>query len=78
MAVDGCVSLKLKFVGRPVSPWPADLGLAHLGLPFHRHLDPRVHEVHSGAPGQKISVSAAGELFNPSARPFGPFNQTNL
>ena len=71
MAVDGCVGLKLKFVGRPASPWPAGLGLAHLGLPFHRHLDPRVHEVHSGAPGQKISVSAENGSFNPCAWPFG-------
>jgi len=37
-----------------------------------------VHEVHSGVPGQKISVSAAGGPFNPCARPFGPFDQTNL
>ena len=57
---------------------PAGLGLAYLGLPFHRHHDPRVHEVHSGISGQKISVSAAGGSFNPCARPFGPFNQTNL
>jgi len=47
------------------------VGLAHLGLPFHRHLDPRVHEVYSGAPGQMISVSAVDGSFNPCARPFG-------
>ena len=29
-------------------------------------------------PGQKIRVSAAGWSFNPCARPFGPFDQTNL
>ena len=69
---------KLKIVGRPASPRPAGLGLAHLGLPFDRHLDPHVYEVHSGVPAQKISVSAAGEPFNPCARPFGPFDQTNL
>ena len=50
---------------------PAGLGLAHLGLLFHQHLDPRVHEVYSGAPGQMISVSAANGSFNPCARPFG-------
>ena len=55
-----CFGLTLKLVGRPASPRPAGLGLAHLGLPFHRHLDPRVHEVHSGLPAQKISVSVAG------------------
>ena len=71
MAVEGCVGLKLTLVGRLASPRLTGLGLAHLGLPFHRHLDPRVHEVHSGAPGQKISVSAANESFNPCARPFG-------
>ena len=32
---------------------PAGLGLAHLGLPFHRHLDQRVHAVYSGVPGQR-------------------------
>ena len=57
---------------------PAGLGLAHLSLPFHRHLDPHVYEVHSGVPAQRISVNAAGESFNPCARPFGPFDQTNL
>ena len=72
MAVEGCVSLKL-IVGRP-----ANLGLAHLGLPFHRHLDPSVYEVHSGVLAQKISVSAAGGPFNPCARPFGSFDQTNF
>ena len=51
---------------------------ACLGLPFHRHLDLKVHEVNSGVPGQKISVSVAGGPFNPCARPFGPFDQTNL
>ena len=57
---------------------PAGLGLAHLGLPFHRHLDPHVYEVHGGVPDQKISVSAASGSFNPCARPFGPFDKTNL
>ena len=47
--------------------------LAHLGLPFHRHLDPHVYEVHSGVLAQKILVSAASESFKPCARPFGPF-----
>ena len=65
-------------VGRPASPRPAGLGLAHLGLPFDRHLDPHVYEVHSGVPAQKISVSTASGSFNPCARPFGPFDQTNL
>ena len=69
---------KLKIVGRPASPRPAGLDLAHLGLPFHRHLDPHVYEVHSGVPAQSISVSAAGGSFNPCVRPFGPFDQTNL
>ena len=55
---------------------PAGLGLAHLGLPFHRHLDPHVYEVHSGVPAQNISVSVASGSFNPCARPFGPFDQT--
>ena len=54
------------------------VGLARLGLPFHRHLDPRVREVHSGVPAQKISVSIAGGSFNPCARPFGPFDQTDV
>ena len=45
--------------------------LALLSPLFHRRLDQRVHEVHSGAPGQKISVSAANGSFNPCARPFG-------
>ena len=71
MTVDGCVGLKLKIVGRPASPRPTGLGLAHLGLSLHRYLDPRVHEVHTGALGQKISVSAANGPFNPCARPFG-------
>ena len=72
MEVVGCVGLKL------IVSKLAGLGLAHLGLPFHQHLDPRVHEVYSGVPGQKILVSAAGGPFNPCARPFGPFDQTNL
>ena len=67
------VVLKLKIVARPASPRPAGLGLAHLGLPFHRHLDPHVYEVHSGVLAQKILVSAASESFKPCARPFGPF-----
>ena len=50
---------------------PAGLELAHLGPPFHKLADKRVHEIHSGAPGQKISVSAANGSFNPCARPFG-------
>ena len=50
---------------------PAGLELAHIGPPFQQHLDQRVHEVHSGAPSQKISVSAANGSFNPCARPFG-------
>ena len=49
---------------------PAILELALLGPPFHRHLDQRVRKVHGGAPGQKISVSAANGSFNPCARPF--------
>ena len=44
------------------------LGSARLGLPFHQHLDPRVHEVHTSVPSQKISVSVAGGLLNPCAR----------
>ena len=56
----------LKVVGRSAS-----LELAHLGPPFHRHLDQRVHEVHSGAPVQKISASAENGSFNPCARHFG-------
>ena len=70
--------LSRTFVGRPASPRPAGLGLAHLGLPFCRHLDPRVHEVHSGAKAQKILVIAAGGPFNPCARPFGPFDHTDF
>ena len=58
----------LKIVGRPASPRLAGLGSARVGLSFHRHLDPRDHEVHSGVPGQKISVSAAGGPFNPCDR----------
>ena len=50
---------------------PAGLELAHLGPPFQQHLDQRVHEVHSGAPVQKISASAENGSFNPCARPFG-------
>ena len=65
MAVDGCVGFKQNFYR------PAGLGLARIGLPFHRYLDQRVHEAHSGAPVQKISVSAANGSFNPCARPFG-------
>ena len=61
----------LKFVGRPASPRPAGLELARFGPPFHGLADQWVHEVHSGAPGQKISVSAANGSFNPCARPFG-------
>ena len=49
----------------------AGLELALLGPPFHRRLDQTEHEVHSGAPGQEISVSAANGSFNPCARPFG-------
>ena len=69
--VDGCVGSKLKSVGRMASPRPAGLGSARLGPPCHRLLDQHVHEVHSGAPGQKISVSAVDGSFNPCARPFG-------
>ena len=61
----------LKIVGQPASARLAGLELAHLGPPFHRHLDQRVHKVHGGAPGQKISVSAANGSFNPCASPFG-------
>ena len=61
----------LKFVGRPASPRAAGLELALLGSLFHRHLDQRVHEVHSGAPVQKNSASAENGSFNPCARPFG-------
>ena len=50
---------------------PAVLELALLGPPFHRHLDQSVHEVHGGAPVQKISVSASNGSFNLCARPFG-------
>ena len=50
---------------------PAGLELACLSPPFHRRLDQRVHEVHSGAAGQKFSVSAVNGSFNPCARPFG-------
>ena len=63
--------LSRTFVGRPASPRPAGLGLVRFGLPFHRHLDQRVHEVHSGAPSQKIWLSAVDGSFNPCARPFG-------
>ena len=51
---------------------------ACLGLPFHRHLDPHVYEVHSGDPAQKILINAASGSFSLCARPFGPFDQTNL
>ena len=50
---------------------PAGLELAHLGPPFHWLADQRVHEVHGGAPVQKISVSASNGSFNLCARPFG-------
>ena len=49
----------------------ASLELAHRGPPFHWLADQQVHEVHGGAPGHKISVSAADGSFNPCARPFG-------
>ena len=64
MTVDGCVGSKLKFVGRPATPRPACLGSARLGPLFHRLLDQHVYEVHSGAPGQMISVSAVDGSFN--------------
>ena len=67
----GCVASTLKIVGRPASPSPAGLELAHLGPPFHRHLEQRVHEVHSGPLFQKISASAENGSFNPCARHFG-------
>ena len=73
-----CVARTLTVGGRPASPRPAGLGMAHLGLPFHRHLDPHMYEVHGGVPAQKNSVSAASGSFNPSARPFGPFDQNSL
>ena len=66
----GYVGSKLKIVGQPASPRPASLELALLGPPFHRRLDQRVHEVHSGAPVQKILASAENGSFNPCARPF--------
>ena len=62
---------KLKIVGQPASPRPTGLELALLDPSFHRRLDQRVHEVHSGASVQKISASAENGSFNPCARPFG-------
>ena len=49
----------------------AGLELACISPPFHGLADQWVHEVHSDAPGQKISISAANGSFNPCARPFG-------
>ena len=65
------MSSMLKVVGRPASPRPAGLELAHLGRPFHGLADQHVYEVHSGAPAQKISASAENGSFNPCDRPFG-------
>ena len=68
----------LKVVGRPASPRPAGMELSRLSPPFHGLADQHVSEVHGGALAQKMRVSAAYWSFNPCARPFGPFDQTNL
>jgi len=73
-----CVASTPKIVGRPASPRPASLGSALLGPPFHWLYDQHVYDVQRGGLGQKISVIAAGGPFNPCARLFSPFDQTNL
>ena len=72
MAVEGCFGLTLKLVGRPAWVWYVS------ALRFTNFLIDGCMISGEAVLGLKIRVSDVGGSFNPCARPFGPFDQTDV